>query len=471
MNKHNQWYILPLIAIAMSACGVSKDIKTPNAQLPANFRGAALSNDTSSIADLPYQSFFADATLQKLIDSTIAKNFDLQLAIKNIDAAQLLVKQVKWNYVPTAALQVSASTSRPSDNSLNGLSLSQFLGSHHIEDYSAAVNLSWEADIWGKIRNQNKSALAQYLQTREARKAIQTDLVANVAQGYYNLLMLDEQLAIAKKNVALNDSTLQIIKLQYTAGQVTSLAVEQAQAQQLTAAQLIPQFEQNIIIQENALRILAGELPNQISRNAKLSQISFPEGLSIGVPSSLVARRPDVHSSELQLTIANANVGINKAEMYPALRITAQGGVNSFKATNWFNIPASLFGIVSGSVLQPLLQHKELSTQYQVAKIDREKSVIQFRQSVLVAVGEVSDALVKVDKLKSQQSIAANRVQTLQQATTNANLLFKNGMANYLEVITAQSNVLQSELELAQIKKSELDAVAELYRSLGGGWK
>jgi len=471
MNKHKYRYLLLLIAIAVSACKVSKDVQTPQAQLPASYRGAALTGDTASIADLPYKSFFADATLQTLIDSAIAKNYDMQLAIKNIDAAQLLVKQVKWNYVPTLGVQVAASTSRPSDNSLNGLSLSQYTNSRHVEDYSAQADLTWEADIWGKIRNQNKAAVAQYLQTREARKAVQTNLVAGVAQGYYNLLMLDEQLSIAKKNVALNDSTLRIIKLQFDAGQVTSLAVQQAQAQQLAAAQLVPQFEQNISIQENALRILAGELPNSISRNTTLNQVTFPDGLSAGIPSALVSRRPDVRSSELQLNIANAKVGISKAEMYPALRITASGGVNSFKASNWFNIPASLFGVVSGSVLQPLLQHKELSTQYQVTQIDRDKAVIRFRQSVLTAVGEVSDALVKVEKLKDQQAIAANRVQTLQQATANANMLFKNGMANYLEVITAQSNVLQGELELASIKTSELNAVAELYRALGGGWK
>ncbi|WP_448699389.1 efflux transporter outer membrane subunit [Mucilaginibacter sp. AW1-3] len=471
MNKHKYRYLLLLIALAVSACKVSKDIQTPQAQLPANFRGAALTGDTSSIADLPYKSFFADATLQTLIDSAITKNYDMQLAIKNIDAAQLVVKQVKWNYVPTIGVQVAASTTRASDNSLNGLSLSQYTNSRHIEDYSAQVNLTWEADIWSKIRNQNKAALAQYLQTREARKAIQTNLVANVAQGYYNLLMLDEQLNIAKSNVALNDSTLRIIRLQFDAGQVTSLAVQQAQAQQQAAAQLVPQFEQNISIQENALRILAGELPNGISRSVTLNQITFPQVLGAGVPAALVSRRPDVRSSELQLDIANANVGISKAEMYPALRITASGGINSFKASNWFNIPASLFGVVSGSVLTPLIQHKELSTQYKVAQLDRDKAVIQFRQSVLTAVGEVSDALVKVEKLKDQQAIAAGRVQTLQQATANANMLFKNGMANYLEVITAQSNVLQSELELAAVKTSELNAVAELYRALGGGWK
>jgi multidrug efflux system outer membrane protein len=461
-----------LILLFLSACKVSKDI-TPTATLPSAYRNAQVTaSDTGSIADIQWKSFFTDATLQKLIDTAIVKNYDMQIAVKNIESSQLLLKQVKWNYVPSVALNVTASSNHPSDNSLTGLSLSQYnIGAKHIEDYSANLSLSWEADIWGKIRNQQKGALAAYLQTAEARKLIQTNIVAGVSQGYFNLLMLDAQLTIAKQNVKLNDSTLRIIQLQYDAGQVTSLAVQQAQAQRLAASQLIPQFEQNIGIQENALRILTGELPDQISRNSTLEGINLPDNLTTGVPTALLSHRPDVKTTELNLAIANSKVGLTKAEMYPALRITASGGVNSFKASNWFNIPAALFGVVAGSVVQPLLQHKELSTQYQVAKVEREKNVLQFRQSVLNAVGEVSDAMVKIDKLKSQQAIVANRVSTLQQATGNANLLFRNGMANYLEVITAQSNVLQSELELATVKRDQLNAVSELYRSLGGGWK
>lgn len=463
---------LALALVVLGACNVSKNIETPRPALPESFGNVAAAADTSSVADLPWKTFFTDVTLQKLIDSAIVKNYDMQIAIKNIEASQLLVKQVKWNNVPQVDLNVAANTTRPSDNSVTGLSLSQDnIGTKHIEDYSANVSLSWEADIWGKIRNQSKSALAAYLQTAEARKVIQTNIVESVSQGYYNLLMLDDQLAIAKKNVALNDSTLRIIKLQYDAGQVTSLAVEQAQAQRGAAAELVPQFERDMALQENALQILAGSLPGKIARSASLDDISFADNLPAGVASAILSRRPDVKSQELALEIANANVGINKSQMYPALRITADGGINSFKASNWFNIPASLFGVVGASLIQPLLDHKQLKTNYEVAKVGREKAVIEFRQSVLVAVGEVSDAMVKIEKLKSQQLIAAERLATLQKAISHSNLLFQNGMANYLEVITAQSNVLQSELEMASIKRSELSAVSELYRALGGGWK
>jgi NodT family efflux transporter outer membrane factor (OMF) lipoprotein len=471
MKKYINGWPLLLAVLLLTACKVLEDKASSLAIIPEHFRNGP-ANETTSIADLEWKSFFTEATLQKLIDSAISKNYDMQVAVKNIEAANLQLKQTKWNYVPEINLQVSSSTNRPSNNSVTGLNLSQFdLGTNHINDYSASVGFSWEADIWGKIRYQQKRALGAYLQTQEARKAIQTNIVAAVSKGFYNLLMLDAQLKIAQKNIALNDSTLTIIKLQYQAGQVTALAVQQAEAQQQVATQLLPQFEQNIAVQENLIKILSGELPDKVERSISLAQLTFPEDLSAGVPSALVSRRPDVKSNELALTVANANMGITKANMYPALRITANGGINSFSSSNWFNVPASLFGIVSGSVLQPVMQSKKLRTQYELAKIERDKAVIQFRQSVLVAVGETSDALVKIEKLKSQEATAIHRVQTLRQATANANMLFRNGFANYLEVITAQSNVLQSELTLAAIKRQRLDALTELYAALGGGWK
>jgi HAE1 family hydrophobic/amphiphilic exporter-1 len=460
-----------ILLLMMSACNVSRNIETPKPALPIAFRNAEVAIDTNSVADIQWKTFFTDPFLQKLIDSAIQNNYDMQIALKNIESSQLLFKQIKLNYMPQANLAITANTNRPSENSLNGLTLGQFLGTNHIEDYSMNLTLSWEADIWGKIHNQGKAALAQYLQTAEARKAIQTNIVSAVSQGYYNLLMLDEQLGIAQRNVVLNDSTLRIIRLQFRAGQVSSLAVQQAEAQQLAAAQLVPGFEQNIVIQENALRILTSALPGSIERSTRLNQLSVIENIPAGLPSEMLSRRPDVRSAELALDIANGNVGFNKANMYPVLNITAAGGVTSFKASNWFNIPASLFGAVAGSFLQPVFNRKKLKTQYEVSKIEREKVVLQFRQSVLNAVGEVSDALVKIEKLKAAQAIVANRVNTLQQAIGNATLLFKNGMANYLEVIIAQSNVLQSELELAAIKRQQLSAIAVLYRSLGGGWK
>ncbi|HXB94126.1 MAG TPA: efflux RND transporter permease subunit, partial [Puia sp.] len=461
--------VLLLFALGLGSCKVSKDVATPSAPVPEAFRSSQR-QDTASVADLSWRNFFADADLQRLIDSAIARNYDMQIALQNIRSAQLVLRQSKLGYLPDFTLQVTGAYSRPSDNSLNGISAKSFLGTDHIDDYNANVGLSWEADIWGKIRNQQSRSLAQYLQSAEARKALQTSIVSDVANGYYNLLMLDAQLDIARANLALNDSTLRIIRLQFNAGDVTALGVQQAEAQELAAAGLIPQLQQNVLMQENALSILTGSLPGTIARGRRLEEVPVRDSLSAGVPAGLVSRRPDVRSSELALTVANANVGITKAQLYPTLTITAQGGLNTFTASNWFNIPGSLFGLVGGGLTQPLFQRRQLKTQYELAKVDREKTVIQFRQSVLVAVGEVSDALAAMLKLKEQRVVAASRVDTLRQAIVNANSLFRNGMANYLEVITAQSNVLQSELELATIKKGQLSAEVELYRSLGGGW-
>ncbi|PTS98650.1 RND transporter [Pedobacter sp. HMWF019] len=470
MKRYINPYAFLLLVVFLSACKVSKDIPAPKSATPEAFRGAALTADTSSIGAVPLKQFIAEAELRKLIDTALLRNYDLQIAVKNIEASELLFKQSKLGNIPSLNLQITGSSNRPSDNSLNGLSTSQFLGTSHIEDYNANLGLSWEADIWGKIRSQKQGAFATYLQSREAKKAVQTRLVANVAQGYYNLLMMDAQLQVAKKNLALNDSTLRIIHMQFDAGQVTSLAIQQAEAQQMVAAQLVPQLEQSVGVQENALRILTGQLPSAVERQANLDQMVVPESLSAGVPSDMVSRRPDVKTSELALAIANAKVGVTKASMYPSLSITASGGLNSFKASNWFNVPASLFGLVSGGITQPIFQRKELKTQFEVAKVEREKAVLQFRQSVLNAVGEVSDELIKQEKLKQQYTIASSRVQTLQKAVKNANLLFRNGMANYLEVITAQGNLLQSELDMATLKAARLNSMVELYRSLGGGW-
>ncbi|HTR30845.1 MAG TPA: efflux RND transporter permease subunit [Puia sp.] len=462
---------LLIFTAGLGSCKVSKDMAPPASPLPSQFRSAMPASDTSGgIANLRWKTFITDPDLQQLIDSAIIHNYDMEVALENIKSAQLVLGQSKLGYWPDLTLTVTADLTRPSDNSLNGISASSFLHSKWLNDYNTTVALSWEADIWGKIRNQKAKALAEYLQTAEARKALQTNIVEGVAQGYYNLLMLDAQLDIARANLALNDSTLRIIRLQFNSGDVTALGVQQAEAQELAAAELIPQLQQNILLQENALSVLTGRLPDRIPRRRKLEEIAVRDSLTAGVPAAMLARRPDVRSSELALTVANANVGINKAAMYPSIVITPEGGWDTYVFRNWFNIPGSLFGAVIGGLTQPVFERKKLKTQYELAKIDREKAVSEFKQSVLTAVGEVSDALAKINKLKEQQAVAQTRVNTLQQATANAGSLFRNGMANYLEVITAQSNVLQSELELASIRKGQLSAEVELYRSLGGGW-
>jgi multidrug efflux system outer membrane protein len=453
------------LAIAASVFAQQKPV-----EVPGNFRNS-IATDTSNIADIQWKDFFAESDLVQLIGTALQKNNDLQIADKNIAIANLQYRQAKWGNVPQVNAFANASSTRLSDNSLNGQNIKSALGQKHVDDFSAGLNLSWEADIWGKIRNQKRSALAAYMQTAEAKKALQTAIVANVSNGFYDLLMLDAQLEIAKKTLMLNDSTVFIVNLQYDAGQVNLLAKQQTEAQRLVAAQLIPQIEQNIQIQENALSVLSGTFPEAQQRQSLLNNIVVKGDLSAGIPSQLLAKRPDVKSAEFVLKMANAKVGISKANLYPALTITAVGGANSYELSNWFNLPASLFGSVAGGLTAPLLNSRKLRTQYEIAKAEREQAILAFKQTVLVAVAEVSDALVQIDKQEKQYTIANERVETLKKSITNANMLFKNGMATYLEVIIAQGSLLQAELELAAIKKDRLAANIELYRALGGGWE
>jgi len=469
-NKHIPFYITVFVAVVLAGCKVGKDYQRPAVELPQQFNNQSFA-DTNSIADIEWKRFFTDTTLQGLIARGIAYNNDLQIAIKRIDIAQAQANQAKLLQLPEVNLQVTGSISRPSDNSLNGKSIGAFLGKSYVETYQVLASASWEADIWGKIRGQKETILSQYLQTQEAAKAVQTELVANIAQGFFNLLMLDKQLQIARNNLLLNDTLVNVTRVLWNGGNVTTLAVQQAEAQRQATALLIPQLEQSIALQENALQVLTGHLPGRVERSITLNEFSVPDQLSTGLPVAMVSRRPDVRTEELALVAANAQVGVAQANMYPALNLTIGGGLESFKASNWFNIPNSLFGLASGAIAQPLFRKKALKTNFEIAKIEREQAVIRFRQSVLQATGEVSNALVQTEKLKEQRTLAASRADTLKLAVGNAQMLFKSDLANYLEVLTAQGNVLQAELDLAAVQRNQLGAMVELYRSLGGGWK
>jgi multidrug efflux system outer membrane protein len=470
ITKIKEILVSSVVVISAVSCMPKLALDKVNPQLPETFKYTATA-DTASVADLEWRQFFKDPILQSLIEKGIKNNYDLQIALKQVASSQERLLQAKYMQYPDISFGVSGQISRPSKNSMNGQSLNLFLGQSHVEDYNAAFNLSWEADIWGKIKNQQEVSRVQYLQTYEASKAIQTQVVAAIAQGYYNLLMLDKQMNVAKSNLELSKNTLDVTEKIWKGGETTSLGVQQAKARTESTELLISQLEQNIAVQENALSILVGENPAKITRTIEMSDSSLPQNISAGIPAAMVSRRPDVRQQELVLLESNSIVGIAQASMYPALRITANGGVNSFKIDNWFQIPASLFGSVLGGITQPIFQKRQLKTDLNVAKIQREKNVLAFRQSVLNAVGEVSDALVSNESLKVQEVKAAEQVSTLKDGIKSAELLYKGGMANYLEVITAQANSLQAELNLASIKRERLSSIVDLYRALGGGWK
>jgi outer membrane protein, multidrug efflux system len=454
-----------LLLISLTACGVTREYKKPDAALPVSYRGGVIaakgSPDESSVALLSYNSFFADKTLCALIDTAAANNIDLQVALKNIDYARQTLHSSRLGLLPTLNVGVQNSRTNPSDNGAKT----------NVEDYTASATSSWEVDIWGKIRSRNHSALAAYLKTQEAAKAVRTRLVADVASGYYNLLMLDVQLESSKKNLAIADTTFKMIGLQYDAGQVTALAVQQQEALRQSIAGSLPAIEQKIAVQENALSILCGRMPGVIQRDRALFAIKVADVLPSGIPAALLQNRPDVRAAELAVRGAHADMGESKAALYPSLTVTAAGGLEAFKTSQWFTLPGSLFGVLQGALVQPVFQRGQLKAKYEQSKIKREQTELEFKQLLLKAVGEVSDALTQLDKVKSQELIAEQRATTLHKAVLDAGMLFKSGMATYLEIMIAQTNALQADLDLANIRRQHLAAMAELYRSLGGGWR
>jgi outer membrane protein, multidrug efflux system len=463
----NHIIIGAVMSLTLASCAVGKKYQRPDLSLPEAYRSpVALTGDTIL---LPWRTFFKDKQLVELIDQALEKNKDVSVAILNMEQLDLSFKQAKLGLLPTLDLTVGASRAYQSKNSLNGSLSQQFIGTSYMDDYSATLALSWEADIWGKAKMQKDAARANYFAQKENLSALKTRIIAQVAQAYYNLLSLDEQLRVAERNISLSDSTLRMIKLQYNAAQVNSLAVEQAVAQKKTAELLVPLAKQNIAVQENALSILCGDYPKNIARNLTFKTDDLNDVFPQGVPAKLLSRRPDLKSAEYAVVTANANTGLSKAAMYPSLSITPSVGVNSFQFSNWFDLPGSLMKNIGGNIAQPIFRKKALRTSYEVAKLEQEKSVEQFRQSMILAVGEVADAMVKSKFAEERLLLVNERKVALTKGVKNAMLLYKNGMSTYLEVIVAQNNALQNELDVITIQKEKYDAKIDLYRALGGG--
>lgn len=460
-------YLLLGTALYLSSCAVGRKYSRPEIETPVVYRQQI--SVTGDTVLLPWKTFFQDPKLVALINRAMVKNMDVSVAMLNLEQVNLSYKQAKLGLIPSLDLAIGASRNFPSKNSLNGSLNQQFTGERYLDDFNASLSLSWEADIWGKVKMQKEGAKANYLMQKENLAALKTRIVAQVAQSYNNLITLDEQLKVAERNTALSDSTLKMIRIQFKSAQVNSLAVAQAEAQKKTAELLVPLTKQNIEVQENALSILCGKFPDQIERASSRADLVHTELFQTGVPASLLSRRPDVKAAEYAVMAANANTGLAKAAMFPAFSLTPSVGMNSFKFNNWFALPGSLAKNFAANIAQPIFRKKELRTAYEIAQLEQQKSAEQFRLSVMTAVGEVSDALVKSKFAQERSLLVDEKRAALEKAGRDAMLLFKSGMATYLEVIVAQNNSLQNELERTEIKRDQFNAIIDLYRSLGGG--
>lgn len=467
MKKYIIMFISVLSLASLSACRVSKvDVSIPMDAIPNEYRTDYIGTDSINVGQLDWKSYFQDEYLIKLIENALLKNSDILIALQNIEISKLQLKKVQWANVPVLQLDIKSSTDYPSEYNLLNIE-----NKKNIEDFQIDFGSSWEADIWGKIKNQKKVALANYLQSEETKKFIQTTLISQIAQCYYNLIILDNQMVLTQKNMEISDNINRTINLQFQAGKSTSLAVEQSEVQRLNVKKIITNLQLQIFIQENILSTLTGDFPNTQLRLQILEIDDVSKNIQTGIPTSLLAQRPDVKSAELDLEIANAEVGIAQAAFYPSLTLRANGGLQSFKMSDWFNIPASLFGIVAGGISQPILHKRKIKTNYQISLFNREKTVIKFRRVVLNAVSEVSNALIQIDKQIEQQKNLSEQRLILESNVEKAKILFSSGQANYLEILAVQNNLLSCDMDYNISKREELFARVELYRALGGGWK
>jgi NodT family efflux transporter outer membrane factor (OMF) lipoprotein len=464
--KFLNYISIVFVSLLLSSCMIGGKYQRPNLNLPEHYRDSnGVTSNQDTLAHRP-SDFFKNASLLALLDSAFIRNSDLLIAVHNITFAEATMSSVKRNYLPELSTQINGNGTRASKNSLIGQTSSQL----ESKDFNFSAMLSWDIDIWGRIKNEKEEALANYLKMHEVRKAVQAKLVADIALGYYNLLMLDEQLNIALRSMELSDSTLQMMKVQYEVGDADMLGVRQIEAQLEDNRILVSQIRVSISAQENALNILCGNYAASISRKREIGD-EFANSSSEGYPVALLAARPDIKAAELSLQAANARVGIQQAAMYPSINVSLTSGLNSLTSSNWFSVPASLFGTVAGGLTQPIFNRKRLKTQYQLAQIEREKEVIAFRQAVLEGFMQVSDALKNREEIEKQYIFAKKKEKVMEDNVASIKVLFHAGAIRYLDIITVQSAYLEAKLQTARLTMEKAMANVKLYYALGGGWQ
>ena len=468
MKKYRIFNITLIAAglFAVQSCFVAKDYHRPEAVVnEANFRTDVIAKDSASVATVSWKQIFTDTQLQALINQGLQNNLDIRSALQNIAVAEAYAKQGKAGYLPTLSVGPKYTFTENSRNTQFGALMSKRAQSQ----YEVSGNLSWEADIWGKIRSNQRASAATYLQTVEAHKAVKTQIVASIANAYYNLLALDEQKRILDKTLINREQSLETTKALKEAGNVTEVAVNQTEAQLFNVKSLLVDVENGIKMNEKVRRRLGGTNPQSINRTNLASQ-KINEKLSVGVPAQLLENRPDIKAAEFGLMNAFENVNVANASFYPSLSITATGGVQGIDIDKLFSAQ-SLFATVIGSLTQPLLQQRKLRTQKEVALANQENALINYKSKILNASKEVSDALYTYDAATKKAEYKQKEYQLYNQAITYSEELLNYGMANYLEVITARDNGLNAELNVVDAKLSSLSSMVELYRAVGGGWQ
>ncbi|WP_394331591.1 efflux transporter outer membrane subunit [Pustulibacterium marinum] len=465
-NK-NTWQraaLIAVVAVTLQSCFVAKDYKRPEfEQTEELYRTDNLPQDSLSMADVSWKELFTDPYLVKYIEQGLENNIDIRIAIQQMAAAEAYVKQGKAGFFPSLTGNASLTHQELSKNSQFGSLFSS------LDQYELSADLSWEADIWGKIRSNKRAYVASYLQSVAAHKAVKTQLIANIVTTYYTLLSLDEQLRITEATVENRKQSVTTIEALKEAGQQNQVAVDQNAAQLYSAQALVIDLKNSIFQAENTLALLLGEEPQTYERGV-LADEKIETELKVGVPSLLLRNRPDVMQAEYGLVNAFELTNVANASFYPSLTLTATGGLQALSLEDLISTN-SLFATLVGGIAQPIFTRRQIKTQYEVAQSQQEQALLSFEQTLLTAGKEVSESLYSYNAEVEKYEYLDLQVQALTDAENNSQELLNNGLANYLDLLTARESRLSAELNLVDSKLNQLLAIVNLYQALGGGWK
>lgn len=452
---------------AITSCMARKDYERPKNVVDEKlFRTDMLPADSTNIADISWKEIFTDPVLQGHISKALENNLDIRIALQSISSAEAYLKQSKAAYQPTVSIGPNYTFQTQSINTQFG----QIIGDRrYVNQFDITASIGWEADIWGKLKAQEKAQLATYLGTVAAHKAVKSSLVASIASAYYQLLTFDAQKKIITETIDVREKNLETTKALKISGTVTEVAVQQSEALVFNAKSLLIDIDTQIQSLENTMSLLMGEPSHAIARSTLESQ-NLPIDLRLGYPTQLLANRPDVMRAEYNLMNAFELTNSAKAQFYPTLKITGSGGLQSVDIDHLFSVN-SLFANVVAGLAQPILNKRQIKTNYDVSLVNQETAYLNFRKTVLTAGKEVSDAIRVYSVQDSFIELKQKELDAYKKSVDYSQELVNYGMANYLEVLNASVNSLNAELNISNARYNKMKAGVELYQALGGGWK
>lgn len=441
----------------LGSCQIGKHYTRPELKLPETLD--SLSVDSNSIADYPWEQLYTDTILQDLIRKTLSYNKDMQIAAARIKEMAALKRIDFANLFPQVGARVYAE--KEADN---------YGGNKYNPDNQFDLKgvISWELDLWGKLRWARDKSLADFMGSIENQRALKMSLVAQVAQSYFELVALDNELAIVRQTVDARRESLRLARLRYEGGLTSETAFRQSQVELAKTATLVPDLERKIALKENDIAFLTGEYPHRIKRTAMLEDVTFAASLPVGLPSALLERRPDVRQAEQAVIAANAEVGVAFTKMFPSISLTANLGAESEELGDLLKSP---YHLISGTLLQPLFAMGKNRAALKAKKAAYEEAIYSYEKTVLNAFKEAYNAIVEFNKIKEIYETRLRLEQASKSTLELAQLQYMNGVIGYMDLLDAQRTYLDAQIGLSNAVRDKQLTMVNLYKALGGGWK